>query len=384
MNGNERLRGVAIVYNRSESLVKGNPEDILADRAVIGCAHALGHALAEAGLQVALVAITADVESALEPYPATEWVVFNLGEGLGGRLFEEVRIAWALEAMGYRFTGSDAAALALSTHKARAKEALQRAGVPTPNWRLFRHPAEVTWEALGDLPLPAIVKPVAEDASQGIESGAVVRSLSDMRDRVAHLVGVYRQAALVEEFIPGREFNISIWGEPPQVLPLAEVDFSAFRDPLERIVSFSAKWIEDSFAYIHTPVVCPAKVEPDVADRIRAVALKAWKAIGCQGYARVDMRLSQENIPHVIEVNCNPDLSPDAGFYRAARAASYTYTDMALQILDIALRQKQTYDTSRPTRRRGLHCNDHGQRRSLQPVGSTVRSGTVERIPAAR
>ncbi len=384
MDANERPRGVAIVYNRTESLVKGNPEDIVADQAVIGCANALAHALADAGLEVALVAITADVESALQPYPATEWVVFNLGEGLGGRLFEEVRIAWALEAMGYRFTGSDAVALALSTHKARAKEVLRRAGVPTPDWRLFRHPAEVTPDALGDLPLPAIVKPVAEDASQGIESSAVVRSLNEMRDRVARLVGVYRQAALVEEFVAGREFNISIWGDPPQVLPLAEVDFSAFQDPLERIVSFSAKWIEDSFAYTHTPVVCPAHVEPEVAHRIRTAALRAWRAIGCQGYARVDMRLSQDNTPYVIEVNCNPDLSPDAGFFRAARTAGHSYSEMALRILNIALRQKQTYDTSRPTRRRGLHCSDNGQSGSLQPVGDAVRTGTVERVPAAR
>lgn len=383
MDANERPRGVAIVYNRTESLVKGNPEDIVADQAVIGCAHALGKALGDAGLQVALVAITADVESALQPYPATEWVVFNLGEGLGGRLFEEVRIAWALEAMGYRFTGSDAAALALSTHKARAKEVLRRAGVPTPDWRLFRHPAEVTWDALGDLTLPAIVKPVAEDASQGIESSAVVRTLDEMRDRVARLVGVYRQAALVEEFVAGREFNISIWGDPPQVLPLAEIDFSAFQDPLERIVSFSAKWIEDSFAYTHTPVVCPANVEPEVAHRIRSAALKAWKAIGCQGYARVDMRLSQENIPYVLEVNCNPDLSPDAGFFRAARTAGYSYSQMALHILSIALRQKQTYDTSRPTRRRGIHSSDNGESRGLQPAGDAVRRGVVERVPTA-
>lgn len=378
MENDERPCGVAIVYNKTESLVKGSPEDIVADQAVIACAHALAGALAEAGVQAALVAITDDVESALLPYPATEWVVFNLGEGLGGRLFEEVRIAWALEAMGYRFTGSDAAALALSTHKARAKEALRRAGVPTPNWRLFRHPVEVTRDALGDLPLPAIVKPVAEDASQGIEGSAVVRSLQEMRERVAYLVGTYRQAALVEEFIAGREFNISLWGNPPQVLPLAEVDFSAFQDPLERIVSFSAKWVEDSFAYTHTPVVCPANVDPEVADRIRGAALRAWRAIGCQGYARVDMRLSQDNIPYVIEVNCNPDLSPDAGFFRAARTAGYSYPEMALRILDIAMRQRQTYDTSRPTRRRGLHSGDYSRSRSLQPVGDPVCSGTVE------
>jgi D-alanine-D-alanine ligase len=336
-----------VLYNHSENLIKGDPRDIIADQGVIACAHAVAEALAESGARVALAPIRADVETALEPYPSAEWIVFNLGEGLSGRLFEEVRIAWAIETMGYRFTGADAAALALSTHKARAKEALARAGVATPAWRLFRHPDEATAEALAGLALPLIVKPVAEDASQGIAGNAVVKSMEALRERVGYLVNSYRQAALVEEFIEGREFNISVWGDPPQVLPIAEIDFTAFQDPLDRIVSFEAKWEEDSFAYIHTPVICPADVDAALAESIRETALRAWRAIGGQGYGRVDMRVSRDGVPFVIEINCNPDISPDAGFFRAAKTAGYTYRDMAVMILEIGLQQERTYDRNR-------------------------------------
>ncbi|MGC8874465.1 MAG: D-alanine--D-alanine ligase family protein [Chloroflexia bacterium] len=305
---------------------------MLAERGVVGCAQAVAEALELAGYRTELLPLRGDVEEALAPYPPTQWVIFNLAEGLDGRLFEEPRIAWALEAMGYRFTGSTGEALALSTHKARAKARLQEAGVPTPPARLWR---EVPW-MLDGVSLPAIVKPVAEDASQGIGPEAVVQDLRTLQERVRYVLQRYRQAALVEQFVAGREFNLSLWGDPPELLPLAEVDFGAFEDPFRRLVSFAAKWEVESFEYRHTPVQCPAAVEEPLATRIAQVACAAWKAIGCRGYARVDIRVDAEGTPYVLEVNCNPDISPDAGFFRAARAAGYSYQEMVLRILSLA------------------------------------------------
>ena len=191
---------------------------------------------------------------------------------------------------------------------------------------------------------PLIVKPVAEDASIGVGPGAVVHTARALCERVAYVVERYRQAALAEIFVDGREFNISVWGDPPQVLPLAEIDFAAFDDPYARIVSFAAKWEVDSFEYCHTPVLCPASVDPGLGDHVSDVARRAWTTIGCRGYARVDMRLGERDILHVVEVNCNPDLSPDAGFCRAARAAGYSYEDMVVHIAEIARRQHDAYD----------------------------------------
>lgn len=372
--------GVVVLYNASEKLLKGESRDLLAEQGVIACARAIADALQKVGCQVTQVPIYNDVELALAPYPPTRWAVFNLGEGLEGRLFEEARIAWALEAMGYCFTGSGGDAIAHSVHKAQAKTLLAANSVDTPPWWLFRHPDEVDTLA-ADLPFPLIVKPVAEDASLGIGPDAVVHTAQALRQRVAYVVERYRQAALAEVFVAGREFNISLWGDPPQVLPLAEIDFSDFTDPYARIVSFAAKWEVESFEYHHTPVLCPAPVDPDLVARIADTAWRAWAAIGCRGYARVDMRISDEGVPYVVEVNCNPDLSPDAGFCRAARAAGYGYEDMVAHILEIARRQSYAYNRTSVRQRRLVYSASDSRDGHLYSYGAELRRRALERIP---
>ena len=372
----EEPPGVLVVYNISQELAKGEPQDIIAELGVIACARAVSRALEEAGYRVVPVPLQTDLEAALTSYPPTEYVVFNLGEGLEGRLFEEARIAWALEAMGYRFTGSDGYAISRAVHKARTKALLAAAGVPTPPWRVFRDPAEVPDAPLPDLPFPLIVKPVAEDASLGVGPEAVVHNPEALRCRVAYVVERYRQAAMAESFILGQEFNVAVWNEPPQVLPLAEVDFSAFSDPLKCIVSFAAKWLEDSFEYHHTPVVCPADVEPGLGELIAETALRAYEIIGCRSYARVDMRVA-ENVPYVLEVNPNPDLSPDAGFARAACAAGYDYTAMTTHILSLALRQGDIYDYKSCGERSGSYLSHSDRCRDLYPDRDFLRTRVV-------
>jgi D-alanine-D-alanine ligase len=370
---------IAVLYNACHDLIKGEPKDLLADQAVGACARAVSAAFQRVGYQVVQVPVHNDVESALSPYSPTGWMVFNLGEGLEGRLFEEARIAWALEAMGYCFTGSGGDAIARSVHKARAKSLLSANGVSTPPWWLFRHPDEVR-AVTGDLMFPLIVKPVAEDASIGVGLDAVVHTARELCERVAYVVERYRQAALAEIFVDGREFNISLWADPPQVLPLAEIDFTAFDDPYARIVSFAAKWEVDSFEYHHTPVLCPASVDPALGDHVSDVARRAWTTIGCRGYARVDMRLGKDDMLQVVEVNCNPDLSPDAGFCRAAEAAGYSYEDMVVHIVEVARRQQDVYDRVGFEQGRAGHPSHDGDGRRLHAYGSELRRRTLERV----
>jgi len=373
--------GIAVLYNDSESLAKGEPRDMLAERGVVACARAIAESLRETGRRVTLVPFRGDVEVALEPYPPTQWAIFNLGEGLEGRLFEEARIAWALEARGYCFTGASGNAIARSTHKAQTKRLLAEAGVATPHWWLFRHPDEVSALA-SELSFPVIVKPVAEDASIGVGPKAVVHTVPALCERVAYVAEQYRQAVLAEAFVVGREFNVALWGEPPQVLPLAEIDFSAFSDPYARIVSFAAKWEEESFEYHHTPALCPAAVDGRLGRRIVGAAQRAWTAIGCRGYARVDMRLSADGVPYVVEVNCNPDLSPEAGFYNAARTAGYSYAGMAAHILEIARNQSYAYDRVRLARGRTVYSGDNGRRWRLRLGRSGLRQRALGYVPA--
>jgi D-alanine-D-alanine ligase len=380
MKSEQEPPGVVVLYNASENLIKGEPRDMLAEQGVVVCAQAVADSLRRAGYRVVQLPIHTDVELALAPYPPTRWAVFNLGEGLDGRLFEEARIAWALDAMGYRFTGSGGDALARSGHKVQAKALLAASGVDTPPWWLFRHPDEVEAVA-ADLSFPLIVKPVAEDASIGVGPEAVVHTGRALRERVAYVVERYRQVALAEVFVAGREFNIALWGDPPEVLPLAEIDFSAFADPYARIVSFEAKWEVESFEYRHTPVFCPALVDTDLAIRITDAAQRAWTAIGCQGYARVDMRVSDEGIPYVLEVNCNPDISPDAGFYRAAREAGHSYEDMVVQILELAWRESYACDRASFGRRWPVHSTIDDRDWCLRANGLELRRGALECVP---
>jgi D-alanine-D-alanine ligase len=377
MRSEKKPPGIAVLYNACHHPIKGEPKDLLADIGVVSCAQAVTAAFERLGYQVVQVPIHNDVEVALGPYPPTDWLVFNLGEGLEGRLFEEARIAWALEAMGYCFTGSGGDAIARSVHKARAKSLLGASGVTTPSWWLFRHPEEIS-ALVGDFPFPLIVKPVAEDASIGIASEAVVHTAEALCERVAYVVERYRQEALVEVFVDGREFNIALWGDPLQVLPLAEIDFAAFESPYARIVSFAAKWESDSFEYHHTPVVCPASVDADLSGYISDIARRAWATIGCRGYARVDMRLGKDDVLHVVEVNCNPDLSPDAGFCRAAREAGYSYEDTVVHILEVARRQHDVCDRAGVERGWASHPASSGDGGYVQACGGGLFGRALE------
>lgn len=324
--------GVVVLYNQSSNLYKGEPEDMVAENDVIKCAVLTAEALAK-HYRVVQVPIHSLVEVALAPYNPSEWVVFNLGEGVEGRLYEEARIALALETMGYCFTGVGGNAILHTTHKNMAKECLINTGLPVPRGWLFRDAEEVA----GKFDFPLIVKPVAEDASFGIGPGAVVRDLEALKVRVQYVAERYRQIALVEEFICGREFNVSIWGEPPSALPINEIEFRDFSDPCERIISFAAKWEPESFDYQHIQWVCPAPVSDDLKDRIEEVALGVWWAFDCRGYIRVDIRMDAEENLYIVDVNCNPDIAPDASLYRSASTAGYSYEEMVLKILAMAM-----------------------------------------------
>ncbi len=381
MSQEDEPSSIVVLYNQSTKLVRGQQRDLLADEGVIACAQAVADALRAAGYRVAQVPIHTTVEQALAPYPPTRWVIFNLGEGLGGRLFEEARIAWALEAMGYRFTGSSGDAIANSVHKARAKAVLAANGVATPPWWIFHNSREVSARVAAMLPFPLIVKPVAEDASIGIDGDAVVHTPKALRSRVAYIVKHYRQAALAEAFIAGREFNVGLWGDPPEVLPLAEVDFSAIPDPFARVVTYAAKWETDTFEYNNTPVVCPAQVDPELSARIVSTARRAWTAIGCRGYARVDMRVSDGGVPYVLEVNCNPDISPDAGFFREARVAGYTYQDMVVRILKLARGAPYVFDRAGAGYRWPVHPVHSGRDQHFHAHRPGMRRRVVGFVP---
>jgi D-alanine-D-alanine ligase len=191
------------------------------------------------------------------------------------------------------------------------------------------------------LRLPLIVKPLAEDASIGIDSTSVVHDRAALAERLRFVCSTFPCGALVEEFIDGRELNVSLLADATgtlEPLPISEVSFDGLPPGLPPIVSYDAKWTVDSSAYRATPVSCPAPLAAPLAERVRATALAAAAAVQLRDYGRVDLRVrSADDAVFVLEVNPNPDLSADAGFMRAARASGRTFASTIDQILSRAL-----------------------------------------------
>ncbi|HEX9895697.1 MAG TPA: hypothetical protein VGA78_17330 [Gemmatimonadales bacterium] len=256
-------------------------------------------------------------------------LVFNLIEGINGIACYEDWAVGALELAGVPFTGCRAAAVSLCHRKHVANTLLDRAGVPVPGFALARRN-----QPPPGLRLPVIVKPSGEDASVGIENGAVCATKKAVRERLA-MTSEQWDEVMVQEFVDGREFYVGFLG--PVVLPLSEISFDTLGDGYWRIVSYAAKWVEGSPEYQGTVAVCPAQVEPALAQRIVGVARLAWGALAGEGYGRVDLRVSSDDEPWVLEVNPNPDLSTDAGFAGMARAHGWDYDQLVGQVVDEAL-----------------------------------------------
>jgi D-alanine-D-alanine ligase len=350
----KNFRGVAILYNESTGLIKGEQKDLIAEQGVISCAESVAEALSAEGFQVRMAPIKEEAETVLAEYPPDDWLIFNLAEGFAGKSFEESRIAWLLEIRGYYFTGSSGKILALTTNKSLTKYYLSRIGLTTPRWWLFHSANDIPQN--GVFPYPLFVKPVAEDASLGIGNDSVVSDITALQERTDYIINRYQQAALVEEFISGREFNVSAWGDPPELLPLAEINFQDINGPAElKIVNYDAKWQDSSFEFHHTPAICPADVSPTLKRKINRSALSALKCAGVNTYARVDMRISLDEEPYILEINCNPDISPGAGFAHTVQCAGINYQEMVLKILSLARRPSDEYRPYRRKMRRIRH-----------------------------
>lgn len=255
-------------------------------------------------------------------------IAFNLVESLNDNAGLVPVIPAVIESLNYPFTGNPSEAMFLTTHKPLAKRIMQYNGIPTPGW----------WAATDPFtPDPQkhyIVKPSREDASVGITDSSVFLgsdtvSLRNFRDR-------WGENFFIEEFIAGREFNLSVLGGPdgPEVLSPAEIRFTGFPEGKPRIVGYAAKWEEDSFEYRNT-VRSFDFPETDIPllDTLRQLSLNCWQLFHLRGYARVDFRVDATNRPFVLEINANPCISPDSGFQAAALRSGYSFTDVVKRIL---------------------------------------------------
>ncbi len=262
-------------------------------------------------------------------------VIINLCEGAFGKSYLEMNVAATFEIMGIQFTGSPALTLGLCQDKGLTKDILKANGIVTPAYRVLEDISD--WRREIDFPL--FVKPLREDASLGISKKSFVKNKSELKSQLEYIRSRYRQPALVEEYIDGRELNVTILGNSePSVLPISEISFEFTEEP--KIVDYSAKWFKESEEYWKTKPICPAKLDTSMERKIEKTALAAYRILHCRDYARVDIRL-RNGVPFVLEVNPNPDISPDAGVARSLNASGISYEEFIRRIVSFALSRKK-------------------------------------------
>jgi D-alanine-D-alanine ligase len=262
-------------------------------------------------------------------------LIFNLCEGINGHARFEDYVVSTLELTGVPFTGCRAWPTTIAHRKHVANTLLAAAGLPVPAFMLAR-----ANKIPASFPLPAIVKPAAEDASVGIDAGAVCTTRKALRQRVSQMLEQFEEV-IVQEYVAGREFNVGFVGR--QVLPVSEIDFAGMPDGSWPIVTYAAKWVTGSPDDLGTQPVCPARIPADLARRIGQVARLAWDEMaGAEGYGRVDLRLGRDGQPYIIEVNPCPDLSSNAGLARMAAAFGWDYGALVMQIVDEAMNRSES------------------------------------------
>lgn len=320
---------VGLIFNvkRIKPHISGDDDDD-AEYDAPSTIDAIREAIESLGHEVVMLEARADILRKLED--ARIDVAFNVSEGLTGRAREAV-VPAILDMLQIPFTGSDAATMALTLDKALAKRVVRDAGVPTPRSLVMFTGKE---KLPSDMKFPVMVKPVAEGSSKGVQDSGVAESEAELRSKALLLIQKYKQPALVETYLPGREFTVGLLGGPrPRVLPPMEIVF----DPNAKnpVYSFAHKQEAGLVSY-----EVPAKLDAKLQREIESVVRQAFDALGCRDVARIDVRCDADGVVNFIECNPLPGLTPGwSDLCLIATAAGIEYAELIKLILTPALRR---------------------------------------------
>jgi len=290
---------------------------------------AIANALARQGHIVVHLEATPDLPRVLAE--ADVDLIFNIAEGVEGRN-REAQVPALCELLGIPYTGSDSATLAIALDKALGKKVLLQHDILTPKFQVMESARE---RLSPDMRFPLIVKPNAEGSSKGIGSTSVVDTEDDLRAAVKVCVERYRQPALVEEYIAGREFTVGLLGDKrPRVLPPMEIRFK--KETKRPVYDYAVKqeWEE------HVYYECPAKLTEAEQKAIEKIARATFWALDCRDVARVDMRMDADGRIYVLEVNPLPGLTPGySDLVLIAQAVGMEYDQLIAEIMVGGLRR---------------------------------------------
>ena len=254
-------------------------------------------------------------------------LVFNLAEGYEGRN-RESQVPIILEMLRIPCVGADGLSLGMTLDKIITKKILIAEGIPTPKFVEISDPAQSRAVTLG---FPLIVKPRYEGSSKGVRKSSMVKTAAELETQTRWLIDTYRQPALVEEFIEGREFTVAIIGnDPPEVQPITQIKIEGRLDLGELFYTF--EHIRSGADY-----VCPAPIPAALSRQLGALALQTYQAVECKDFGRVDLRVDRKGRAYVLEINPLPSLSTEDVFACVAAAKGVSYEAILNQVLDAAI-----------------------------------------------
>jgi D-alanine-D-alanine ligase len=290
----------------------------------------IANALARQGHIVVHLEATPDLPRVLAE--ADVDLIFNIAEGVEGRN-REAQVPALCELLGIPYTGSDSATLAIALDKALAKKVLLQHDILTPKFQLMESPRE---RLDGEMKFPLIVKPNAEGSSKGVSATNVVDTEDELRAAVKGIVERYRQPALVEEYIAGREFTVGLLGDKrPRVLPPMEICFKK-QDEGRPVYDYAVKQEWEKHVYYQ----CPAKLTEAEQKAMEKIARATFWALDCRDVARVDLRMDADGRIYVLEVNPLPGLTPDySDLVLIAKACGMEYDQLIDEIMTGGLRR---------------------------------------------
>ena len=320
-----------------ENIVKNYPEridDTFAEWDSPDTISAIADALKENGNNVEL--IEADKNSYQRLKDVNPEMVFNVAEGFYGPS-RESQIPSILEMLNIPFTGSDSITTGICHDKSRCKEILSYYKIPNPDFFISNGSLNGY-----DKKFPKFVKPMHEGSSKGIYNSSVVNNEIELKREIERIKELYNQYALVENFITGKEFTVAMLGngEDVRVLPVIEINLNEVPDGFNKIYSYEVKWFFDTRENKLDIFKCPADISSNLYDNIADICKDTFKVLRIRDWARIDVRLDENDIPNIIEINPLPGILPNPDdnscYPKAARMTGMNYRQIINAVLNEA------------------------------------------------
>jgi D-alanine-D-alanine ligase len=342
---------IAFTYNlKPKKIIRGSSEsELYADFDTPETIKAIKKAIKNNGYEVIMIEANELAYNKLRKNRDKIDLVFNFAEAVTDTADREAQIPMFCEILRIPYTGPGPLSAALILNKARAKQIWHHYGIATPKFQWFFSGEEKIGP---ELKFPMIVKTNEEGSSAGVRDKSLVKNETELRSLIKELQIKFKSAVLVENFLPGKEFTVGVLGNDGylETLPIVETNFEALPDGVNHIDSYEAKWIWDDPNNPIEAMYCPAKINKETEEKIKLLAKRAFEAIGCRDWGRVDIRMDEKGKLYVLEINCPVGLLPNprdnSKLPRAAKEAGLSFDQLVGKIIKIALTrygQKRKY-----------------------------------------